>query len=174
MPASRAAISCGLLRSLAYGTFAWFGVYLVFSYGLPSAGSIHSGWLKNDFASRATGACGGWTHEMAASDFYADLVTGWAYTAIPVGMAMFHPTRPPAFSSGPTIWLSMGFITTCGIVHTAMGVTNYNPAYNTLLGLKWLNAAMSAPAAVAIPLALMLVAREVEMKLLEARSKLEK
>lgn len=98
--------------------------------------------FNNEFASRWTGACTGWTKMLAIAHICADFLIWIAYTIIPIVLflvAKNHKDLPFNFF----FWLFASFIVLCGMTHLMAVYTTFNPYYYMDFWIKIFTAIVS-------------------------------
>ena len=104
-------------------------------------------FFSTEFASRATGTCGGWSMFLAVAHAVADCLIWVPYVAIPLLMLrrVFH-VRRKSLAEG----MFGLFVIFCGFLHGLMAFCNFIPVYNALLVWKALTAIVSWSALIVI------------------------
>lgn len=84
---------------------------------------------NEDFATRWSGACTGWTKGLAAKSVAGNLLLWWAYSAISVTILRLHPVVDKIPESRWTIRITGAFIIACGGTHLLEAYSTFNPVY---------------------------------------------
>lgn len=93
------------------------------------------------FAARIDGSCSGWTAPSVALHMTADLFSWWAFVAISMAVAQFHPVMNRVRSASVTVALISAIFFSCGGVHLL-------DAWATVWAAYWFTGVFKAIAAI--------------------------